>query len=72
MLKSAFTGVCLQMGPSGSGKTTLLNLMAGRAGQSGIQGEMLWAGQKPNIQFIRRYAAYVEQVRAFVHSTPCG
>lgn len=35
--------------------------MAGRADTKSVQGDVRWAGQRPNIQFIRRYAAYVEQ-----------
>jgi ABC-type glutathione transport system ATPase component len=43
------------MGPSGSGKTTLLDIMAGRKTQGTTQGDMLFAGQKPSSQFLRRY-----------------
>lgn len=45
-----------QMGPSGSGKTTLLDLLAGRKNSGTIEGEILFSGNKPSQQFLRRYA----------------
>ena len=53
--------VTMQMGPSGSGKTTLLDVLAGRKTQGTIEGEVLFASQKPTINFIRRFTGYVEQ-----------
>jgi Fe-S cluster assembly ATPase SufC len=49
------------MGPSGSGKTTLLDLLAGRKNTGKTEGTLLFAGQKPTQQFLRRYTGYVEQ-----------
>ncbi len=45
----------LQMGPSGSGKTTLLDLLAGRKTVGKTQGTLLYGGNKPSMQFLRRY-----------------
>lgn len=49
------------MGPSGSGKTTLLDLLAGRKTSGSRTGDILFAGQPPSQQFLRRYTGYVEQ-----------
>jgi ABC-type multidrug transport system ATPase subunit len=49
------------MGPSGSGKTTLLDLLAGRKTVGKLQGDILFAGNKPTRPFLRRYTGYVEQ-----------
>ena len=49
------------MGPSGSGKTTLLDLLAGRKTVGKTEGSILFAGNKPTRQFLRRYTGYVEQ-----------
>lgn len=49
------------MGPSGSGKTTLLDILAGRKTSGKTEGTILFAGNKPTRQFLRRYTGYVEQ-----------
>jgi ABC-type multidrug transport system ATPase subunit len=49
------------MGPSGSGKTTLLDLLAGRKTVGKLDGDILFAGNKPTRSFLRRYTGYVEQ-----------
>lgn len=49
------------MGPSGSGKTTLLDILAGRKNTGKTEGSIMFAGQKPTQQFLRRYTGYVEQ-----------
>ncbi|KAF6250828.1 P-loop containing nucleoside triphosphate hydrolase protein [Scenedesmus sp. NREL 46B-D3] len=49
------------MGPSGSGKTTLLDLLAGRKTVGSTQGSILFAGNKPTRQFLRKFTGYVEQ-----------
>jgi ABC-type multidrug transport system ATPase subunit len=49
------------MGPSGSGKTTLLDLLAGRKTVGSVQGSILFAGNKPTRQFLRKFTGYVEQ-----------
>ena len=51
----------LQMGPSGSGKTTLLDLLAGRKTVGNTEGKILFAGNTPSKQFLRRYTGYLEQ-----------
>jgi ABC-type multidrug transport system ATPase subunit len=43
------------MGPSGSGKTTLLDILAGRKTEGTTTGSILFAGQKPTTNFLRRY-----------------
>lgn len=43
------------MGPSGSGKTTLLDILAGRKTTGTIEGKILFAGQQPTREFLRRY-----------------
>jgi ATP-binding cassette, subfamily G (WHITE), member 2 len=60
------------MGPSGSGKTTLLDLLAGRKTTGKTQGTLLFAGQKPTQQFLRRYTGYVEQFGEQPHSSSRG
>jgi ABC-type multidrug transport system ATPase subunit len=50
-----------QMGPSGSGETTLLDLLAGRKTVGSMQGSILFAGNKPTRQFLRKFTGYVEQ-----------
>lgn len=49
------------MGPSGSGKTTLLDILAGRKTVGALSGSILFAGQPPSLNFLRRYTGYVEQ-----------
>ncbi|GLI69464.1 hypothetical protein VaNZ11_014081 [Volvox africanus] len=49
------------MGPSGSGKTTLLDLLAGRKTMGRVEGELLFSGIKPSLEYRRRYCGYVEQ-----------
>jgi ABC-type nitrate/sulfonate/bicarbonate transport system ATPase subunit len=49
------------MGPSGSGKTTLLDLLAGRKTVGKTEGKVLFAGNVPSRNFLRRYTGYVEQ-----------
>eukprot|EP00882_Tetradesmus_deserticola_P013904 GHRQ01014769.1.p1 GENE.GHRQ01014769.1~~GHRQ01014769.1.p1 ORF type:complete len:358 (+),score=157.31 GHRQ01014769.1:271-1344(+) len=49
------------MGPSGSGKTTLLDLLAGRKTVGSTEGSILFAGNKPTRQFLRKFTGYVEQ-----------
>lgn len=51
----------LQMGPSGSGKTTLLDLLGGRKTVGNTEGKIMFAGNTPSKQFLRRYTGYVEQ-----------
>ena len=49
------------MGPSGSGKSTLLDILAGRKTIGDISGEVKIGGEKPSLNFLRRYTGYVEQ-----------
>jgi ABC-type bacteriocin/lantibiotic exporter with double-glycine peptidase domain len=49
------------MGPSGSGKTTVLDLLAGRKTVGTMEGTILFSGNKPTRNFLRRCTGYVEQ-----------
>ena len=54
------------MGPSGSGKTTLLDILAGRKSAGKIEGDVLYAGQKPSRSALRHLTGYVEQFDTLV------
>jgi energy-coupling factor transporter ATP-binding protein EcfA2 len=58
------------MGPSGCGKTTLLDVLAGRTTVGKIGGQVLYAGQAASEQFLRRFAAYVEQFGKYLCAGP--
>ena len=49
------------MGPSGIGKSTLLDILSGRKNTGKVTGELLYSGNKPSKQFLRRFTGYVEQ-----------
>ena len=61
------TGLAPPQGPSGSGKTTLLNLLAGRSSAGKMTGEVLFAGIKPTLPFLRRHTGYVSALRTRVY-----
>ncbi|KAG1671781.1 hypothetical protein FOA52_000158 [Chlamydomonas sp. UWO 241] len=49
------------MGPSGSGKTTLMDLLSGRKTLGVATGVVLYGGEAPSKNLLRRYCGYCEQ-----------
>ena len=54
------------MGPSGCGKTTLLDVLAGRKTVGEISGDARYGVEPASREFLRRFAAYVEQADTLI------